>query len=147
MPFDITVHAARKLAYFRFSGRLDTKACAQAFIDYTDHPGFDPSFLMLSDSRFLDSVDTQFSSLLSAALSLQPRMRLFRSPALSIIHARSETLYGSARMMQQVVEPLSRIRFEVLRDETAALRHARQPEARFQDLESALELQPLSSQS
>ena len=138
MPVQISVHPDRQLAYFRFSGVIDTATGAAAFRDYLRDPSFDPSYVMLSDTQAISRIDAGFASILSAALRLAADLRRFEDGSLSVICAPDDTVFGVGRMMQQTVEPISRLRFRIVETEQEALRLARQPEPGFAELVAAL---------
>lgn len=138
MAIDITVAADRGLAYFRMSGTVDTQAAAKAYTFLLEHPAFRPDLVMLTDTRHLHTINTSFLGIMAAVQRLVPLFGRYSADVQSIVHAPSDVAYGSARMLQQVAEPISPFRFSIHRTEEQALQQAAQTEASFDALEAAL---------
>lgn len=138
MGFELSVHPERKLAFFRMLGHVPLQDCIDIFVDYVNHPLFDPAHVMLTDTRHLQGVDADFRRILWALERTRPLFGRFPKGTLSVIHAPRDVNFGLARILQQVAEPFTPFRFEIERDEEMALALAGQPEMRFDRLEAAL---------
>ncbi|WP_136442730.1 hypothetical protein [Pacificoceanicola onchidii] len=138
MAIILSIHPNRDLALFQFEGTVDTKQGARIFQDYVSAPGFSPTYKMLTDTSRLDTVESNYRSMLSGVLSLRESLSKFDTPALSVIYARSNFFFGMARLLEQVQNPLSNIQIVVTRDEAEALTLAGQPEKSMADLHEAL---------
>lgn len=142
MAIDFHISRPRGIAFFRMNGSLTVRECTEIFVDYNNHRDFDPGLTFLTDSTGLVRIDADFAQIIQAVHRSMYLLRRFRTETRAIIFAPQDRNFGIARMLQQVVEPVSRFRFEITRDEDEALTLARQPETRFADLEAALGLQP-----
>ncbi|MFZ7089823.1 hypothetical protein [Primorskyibacter sp. 2E233] len=139
MPIRFSIHPDRRLAFFRFEGEVDTSDCANVFEDYISAKGFSPDLVMLSDTSSLVSINSDYSSILSRLLELRKSLKVFQRPILSVIYARSDAIYGMARLLEQVQNPISNIKIIVCRDQSEALRLAGQPYTSMQALNDAIE--------
>ncbi|MBP0483066.1 hypothetical protein [Sagittula salina] len=124
MPINLTVHPHSCLAYYRLSGVLTVDDSARALRAWIDHPGFEPSHVMLIDMSTCDEIRVTFLGIVVAVERLLPVFDAFTRPALCVIHAPDDVAFGVARMLQQTVEPVSNICFEIHRDPPGALRAA-----------------------
>lgn len=122
------------------SGDISVPECVDVFDAYVNHPLFDPGYIFLTETRTLKRVDANFRSMMMAIQRSMPLIRRFPGRTLAVIHAPQDQNFGMSRMLQQLVEPVSRFRLMIQREETAALACARQPETSFLDLERALGL-------
>ena len=138
MPISYSIHPDRGLAHFRMTGTIDVAQTLGSFADYVRNPLFDPSYVMLTDAQDVGAVDADFLGIVGGVQRAMPFLRSFPDEASSIIYAPRDLIFGMARIMQQVVEPVSRLRFQILRDEAEALALAGQPEADFNALDQAL---------
>jgi hypothetical protein len=140
MSIILTIHPERCLSYFRFYGRVDVKECADALRDYVRHPEFSTGLTMLSNTSALNHVEASFISMVMGIDRLSTIFKLFACEAHSVIHARDDIIFGMARMMQQITEPVSPFRFSICRSEAEALLLAGQPEPDFETLDHNLGL-------
>lgn len=131
----------RGLAYFRMSGKLFTAECVTAFMDYTKDPMFNPNLTMLTNAEGLRGLNTNFVEVVRAAGEIREAMGLFKTPVPSVLYCTSNAAFGMARVMQQVVEPMSKFQFKITKDPAEALRAAGQAESDFGALDSALAIQ------
>ncbi|MGP6085993.1 hypothetical protein [Antarctobacter jejuensis] len=140
MPIDFQIFPERGIVFFRMVGTVDTTNSVDAFLAYTDHPDFDPSFVFLTDTTHLSHMKSDFVRIVGA---VQRTMRLFsrfKKGSLCIIHAPGDVNFGMARILQQVLEPVSSFQVKVTRSDKDALTLAGQPELSFPELERALGL-------
>jgi hypothetical protein len=121
LPYRLKIVPEKRLA---FSGRLTASEGRAAFVDYTDHELFCPTYFMLSDARGVSGIDAFFPDVFAKIISLGLRLRSFKSPVLSIVLVRTEVQFGYARMLEQVREATSLIRLRVVTEEAEALRLA-----------------------
>jgi len=140
MSIAFTVHPDLNLAYFRLRGRTDVAECARAYTDYLKHSDFQPNHIMLTSTVDLENIDASFTRILVAVERVAPTFRLFRTETTSVIHARDDVVFGLARMLQQIVEPLSKFRFDVHRTEEMALKAAGLAYLNFAELDAHLGL-------
>ncbi|CUH77099.1 hypothetical protein [Tropicibacter naphthalenivorans] len=138
MPIEVSIHPGRSLGYFKFRGDTDVAEGVRAFLEYVDHPLFDPTFTMLSNTAHLGEVKAGFRGILMGIQRLAPQYKRFRFAADSVIYARDDVAFGTARMLQQMLEPISQFRFHIQRTEQEALGRAGQPETGFDALDAAL---------
>ena len=124
MNVEMAINPRLRLAHFRLTGVLHTHESEDALRLYTRTPGFDPAFTLLTDARGLDGVESSFAEILGAAWRLRPVLRLFDRPVTSVILVGSDVGFGMARVMQQVIEPVSRFDFVITRDPVEAMRGA-----------------------
>lgn len=142
MGMSFTIHPERRLAFFRTDGTLSISEGMTAFLDYAGHPRCDTTHALLTDAGALRKVDADFQSIVMAVQNSMTMIRLFRQDTRSIIYAPEDIAFGLGRLLQQVVEPVSRFRYEITRDPAHALAAAGQPEHSFAELEANLHLQP-----
>jgi len=138
MPISYSIHPDRGLVHFRMSGTIDVPQTLASFSGYVRNPLFDPSYVMLTDAQDVGAVDADFLGIVGGVQRAMTFLRSFPDEASSIIYAPRDLTFGMARILQQVVEPVSTLRFKILRDEGEALALAGQPETNFNALELAL---------
>ncbi|MCA0954221.1 hypothetical protein LCM16_08990 [Mameliella alba] len=139
MPIEFTIFPDRSLALFRMFGVIDVSQGFTSFRDYVQHRDFSPDFIMLSDTRRVLGVDASFLGIVASVQRAHGLLQRYQDTGgLSVIHAPNDVTFGVARIMQQVTEPVSNLRFEILRDESEALAASGQPETGFDALDSAL---------
>ncbi|WP_157733518.1 hypothetical protein [Antarctobacter heliothermus] len=138
MPVDVSVHPARRLALFEMHGVITVPDAIDGLRSFVEHPLFDPGLVMLTDARHVDDVVASFIGIVGGAHRSRALFCNFRQEAHNVIYAPQDVAFGMARVMQQVVEPLSYLRFDILRDETEALANAGQDELSFDALYAAL---------
>ena len=120
------------------AGDASVQECVDTFAAYVHHPQFHTGLVLLTETRDLIRVETGFRGVVSAVQRSMPLLRRFPKGSRSVIHAPGDLNFGLARMLQQVVAPISPLSVEIHRDAAAALACAGQPETSFADLESAL---------
>ena len=140
MPIEVTIHPERALAYLRFSGHIGVQDYARAYLAWVNHPDFSPNQVPLSNTLRLESVDATFVAMLAEIGRVAPTFHHFRDYVQAVIHAPSDVTYGVARMLQQLTEPVSRFRFDILRSEAEALQAAGQNEIDFDSFDRAVGL-------
>jgi hypothetical protein len=140
MPVLLSVHHDRRLAYFRLCGIMRTIENARSMQYYLKGPDFDPGYVLLGDSSQLEDVETSFAATLAQVMLLEPMLRKMSRDTQIVMYARTEGLFGLARMLQQTVNTVTPVQYLLHRDEAAALAAARQPERSFADLRHALGL-------
>ncbi|GAA4225094.1 hypothetical protein GGQ68_001780 [Sagittula marina] len=134
MTIEYTFHPDQKLAFFRFFNQITVQDCVETFRAYVAHPDFRPDDLMLSDTRQLEGIDATCLGIIVAVERLLPCFRAFPDTARSIIYAKNDLIFGMARMMQQVIEPVSTFEFQIHRTEADALAAANMPQTSLDDL-------------
>lgn len=65
MPYSLTVSRDHRLAFFRFWGVVTADEGRDAFIEYVEHPDFDPGFAMLFDARAVTNVYAVFKTVMN----------------------------------------------------------------------------------
>ena len=140
MPIEVTIHPDRALVYLRFSGHINVKDYARAYLTWVNHPDFSPDQTTLSNTLKLDGVDATFVEMLAEIGRVTPTFHRFRDYVQAVIHAPSDVTFGVARMLQQLTEPVSRFRFDILRSEAEALQAAGQNEPDFDSFDRAVGL-------
>jgi hypothetical protein len=113
MPYDLTVLPQARLALFRFHGMVTVAEAKAAFEDYVAHPGFDPRFVMLSDARAVTEIDATFGAIFVNVLGLGGLLRRFSDEALSVVLVEEGMVFGMVRMLEQVLDALSRIKMRI----------------------------------
>lgn len=142
MPVEVSVHPARGLALFEMHGVMTVPDAIGGMRSFVEHPLFDPVLVMLTDARHVDDVVADFLGIVGGAHRSLALFRNFRQEAHNVIYAPQDVAFGMARVMQQVVEPLSHLQFHILRDEAEALAKAGQAEHSFDALYAALSRAP-----
>jgi hypothetical protein len=137
LPYRLKIIPEKKLAFFAFAGHLTASEGRAAFIEYTDHELFCPTYPMLSDARGVSGIDASFPDVFAKMVSLGSRLRTFKSPVLSIVLVRTEVQFGYARMLEQVLAAMSLIQLHVVTEEAEALRLAGLMEDSFDQLSLA----------
>ncbi len=121
MPYKIQVHTPRQIALFRFDGAVTVKEAKQAFLDYVEMPDFNPDFVMLSDARTVTQIDAAFTQILSNLFGLSRPLSKFSSGALSVVMVSDDTVFGSARMLEQALDYISKIKLRICVTEASAM--------------------------
>ena len=109
MPFNFRVLPERRLSFFHLSGVLTVREGRRRFLDYMASDGFDPQFTLFSDATTVRTVEVGFSELLLGVVGMQGALRRFEQPLDSIMLVGNETVFGTARMLQQALALTSRI--------------------------------------
>ncbi|WP_425098205.1 hypothetical protein [Tropicibacter sp. S64] len=79
-------------------------------------------------------MDTSSRGMMTHLFSLHKSLRQFPRPVISVIYTRTDLFFGIGRLLEQLQNPLSKIRIVVTRDEHEALRLVGQKENRFETL-------------
>lgn len=114
MQNGFAIDKSRGLAFFHFSGEMTAAEGKRVFIEYVNHPDFDPTATMITDARAVTGVSATFTEILSNVRGMPALLRLFEKGALSVILVSSEVPFGMARMLQAVLEMFSEIKLEVV---------------------------------
>lgn len=138
MRVDMAILPPRRLSYFRMTGILFTRDSEQAFLDYVNHPLFDPRYTFLTNSAPLTGVEATFLEIVAAVFRLRKVFDLFDTPVLSVLYCETDVAYGMARVLQQVAEPTTQFEFFVTCDPAEALAKAGQPETGLAQIEALL---------
>jgi len=137
MTFEFSLHDDRNLAFFRMPAQISVSGCADLLRRYVEDPRFDPRRNMLTDATGVTEIDASFLSIIVAVERLAPLLRRFPEKADSVLLVASGHSFGMARMMQQVVEPVSTLRFHITHDVAEALHLAGQPDTDLDALNAA----------
>lgn len=121
MAFDFTILPARRLGFFRMSGVLTVREGRARFLDYVQADQFDPRFTLFTDATAVESADVSFTELFMAVVGMQSALRKFDQPVDSVFLLGSETLFGTARMLQQVLASTTKINLRPTLSEMEAL--------------------------
>lgn len=121
MSFEFKVLPARRLCFFRMSGVLTVRAGRTRFLEYITSDQFDPLFNLFVDATAVESAEMSFTELFMGVAVMQAELRRFEYPLDSVILLRSETVFGTARMLQQAFALTSRINLVPTLSETEAL--------------------------
>ncbi|MBS0124412.1 hypothetical protein [Thetidibacter halocola] len=133
----------RRLVHFRLCGVLHTIESERALIRYTQDPAFDPTYTFLTDARGLTEINSGFLEIIGAAHRLRHVLALFDRPVNSVLICPSDLSFGMARIMQQVIEPLTHFTFHIARTETQALKAAGIHDTTLADLEHEAGFTPI----
>lgn len=147
MPITLSAHPERSLAYFRMVGTCSVGEAANSLRSWVATPGFTPAYPMLVNMEDCDAIEATFLAVVFAAERLLPTFRAFTPSGRCIICAPDDVPFGMARMVQQITEPMSNIRFEIYRNPAEALCAAHQPEADFRMLDLALLIETKEAQT
>ena len=79
------------------------------FLDYMASEGFDPQFTLFNDACTVRTVEVSFAELFLGVVGMQGALRRFEQPLDSIMLVGNETVFGTARMLQQALALTSRI--------------------------------------
>ena len=140
MPIKVTIHPERALVYLRFSGHINVQDYIRAYLAWVNHPDFSPDQSPLFNTLHLDGIDATFVEILAEMNRVAPTFHRFRDYVQAVIHAPSDVTFGVARMLQQLTEPVSRFRYDILRSEAEALQAAGQNEPDFDSFDRAIGL-------
>lgn len=103
MSFAHRIHPALNLAAFRFTDSVSVAQATRAFIDYCDDPQFDPSHVMISDSREVVEIEADLHRILYSIANLVPRFRRFPAGSRSIVLVPDDRVLSHARMLQKAL--------------------------------------------
>ncbi|WP_425070886.1 hypothetical protein [Sagittula sp. S175] len=138
MPITLAVHNDHALAYFRMTGITTVTEAANSLRAWVSHPSFNPDFTMLVNMGSAEKVEATFLGTVFAAERLTTALRAFRPRGHCILYAPDDIAFGTARMVQQIVEPMSSICFDLHRTERKSLAVAGLSFTSFSQLDSAL---------
>ena len=105
-----------------FQDRITVSDGRRAFLDVINHPGFDPMVPILADLRGVTDLAVDFPGMFMAVQAVLKHIRRFSAQSKTVLLTGNDMQYGTARMLQQVVEAVSQLRFTVVdsTDEAAA---------------------------
>ena len=121
MAFEFKVLPVRRLCFFRMSGVLTVREGRTRFLDYMASDQFDPRFTLFTDAMAVESAEVSFTELFMAVAGMQAALRRFDQPVDSVFLLGSETLFGTARMLQQALALTTKINMLPTLSETEAL--------------------------
>lgn len=124
MPYSLTVSPDHRLAFFRFWGIVTADEGRDAFIEYVEHPDFDPRFSMLSDARAVINVDADFKTVMNKVDALQETLQKFKETTFSTILVKNSVAFGMARMLGTLLYRDSNLQIGVVTSEVEALEAA-----------------------
>lgn len=110
MPQSYRIQSELQLAAFRLEGTLSVEEGADIFLAYFRDPAFDPRHVMVTDARGVTEIETTFLSVFTRVIRLAPELAHFREPVLSVILVSSQTVFGYARMLEQILDMTAKIR-------------------------------------
>lgn len=82
---------------------------------------FDPRFTLFTDAMAVESAEVSFAELFLAVAGMQAALRRFDQPVDSVFLLGSETLFGTARMLQQALALTTKINMLPTLSEAEAL--------------------------
>ncbi|MBL8562869.1 MAG: hypothetical protein JNN06_11380 [Gemmobacter sp.] len=109
MPFEFRVLPERRLSFFQLSGVLTVREGRRRFLDYMASDLFDPRFVLFNDASSVATVEVGFTELFLGVVGMQAALRRFEEPVDSIMLVGNETVFGTARMLQQALALTTRI--------------------------------------
>ena len=121
MPQSYRIQSGLDLAAFRLEGKLSVEEAADLFLAYFRDPGFNPCHVMLTDARGVTEIETTFLAVFSRIIRLAPQLASFREPVLSVILVSSQTVFGYARMLEQILDMTAKIQVRPVWSEAEAL--------------------------
>ncbi len=121
MEHEYRILPARRLACFRFRGRLTVDEGARLFLAYAHDPGFDSTYAMLCDTREVTEIEATFQSMLLRVIRLAPELARFREPVISAVLVESQTVFGYVRMLEQILDMTTQVRMRPAWGEAEAL--------------------------
>ena len=110
----MTIRPEKGLVHFRFRDRLTVAEFRRAFLDFAEGPGFDPTYLMLTDTRDVTELVADFQSIFNAVQGLSRVFARFDREAKCVLLVTGDTHFGMARMLEQIVEVFSPIRIKAV---------------------------------
>lgn len=121
MPFEFKVLPARRLCFFRMSGVLTVREGRARFLDYMASDLFDPRFTLFTDATAVDGAEVSFTELFMALFGMQAALRRFDQPLDSVFLVGTETMFGTARTLQQALALTTKINMLPTLSEAEAL--------------------------
>lgn len=103
-----------RLIFLYMHDHLTVSEARQAFLEIIAHPGFDPAIPILVDIRRVSEVAADFKGVFMAVQTVKAEMRRFGPQSRFVVLAGDGMPYGMARMLQQVVEVVARLRIWVV---------------------------------
>ena len=125
--YSFVIRPDMKLAFFRFGGRMTAKLGRRCFEAYLADPAFDPSYTMVTDARAITTIDAGFLDLMREICPLHALLKQFDKGTAAVVLAGSDTAFGMARMLAQVLETVSAIHLYVVDSEAESLALAALP--------------------
>lgn len=107
------IYPEKRVAIFKFWDEVSTASAKQAFVQYTSHEDFDPSYVMLTDAREVSRIDATFLGILHGVEGLRDVLAKFDRGTISVVLVKDSTQFGYVRMLEQVLDFLSPIRIRI----------------------------------
>jgi hypothetical protein len=130
MEHHLHIRQDLRLGLFRFGPRLSLPEAAELFVRHVERADFDPNFAMLCDLRALREIEAIFFRV----ARLAPKLAAFQSPVVSSALVPDATVFGYARMLEQILSLSSPIRAHPVHRAQEALALTGRPEADFDAL-------------
>ena len=112
--YKLTLNSECRLFALIMHGIIPVEEGRRAFLEIVAHPGFDPEIPIYVDIRAVTEVDADFPRVFMAVQAVKAEMRHFGDMSCMVILAGDGSAYGMARMLQQVVEAVARLRMRVV---------------------------------
>lgn len=134
MEHHLHIRQDLRLGLFRFGPRLSVPEAGELFVRYVGRADFDPNFAMLCDLRAVREIEASFLAIFFRVARLAPELAAFQSPVVSAALVPDATVFGYARMLEQILSLSSPIRFHSVQRAQEALALIGRPEADFDAL-------------
>jgi hypothetical protein len=134
LTHELNIRPDLKLVCFRFTGQIRVPDVRDAFLDWANRPEFDASYVMLSDGRRVTTVDATFLGILTAAQGVQADLKKFDQGALSVVLVSTQTVFGMARILEQVLDFTSKLKMVTVWSPEEAMQLARRSDLDFDEL-------------
>ena len=134
MGYQFWIFPQQRISLFRFEGQVSVAIARKAFESYVQHPDFDPSYPMITDARGVLEVDASFRQIVRNILGLSRPLCRFDRPVPSVVLVGNDTVFGMVRMLEQVLDSVSRIELRAVWSEAEALSLARRTEVRLEEV-------------
>lgn len=140
MAITYGISQARDLAVFRWTGIVSLTEYFAALDAYVSDPDYAFGRNELVDLSGLEDFSTDFAGMSSAIQQANVQYQSHVVPSLTVIWSPNESVFGLARMMQQLAEVNPGIKVDVYREEADALTALELSDASVADLIETTEL-------
>lgn len=129
--YRLTFHPENQTFVLRFEGQIDAASGKDAFLRTVSHPSFSAASGMFWDLRGVSEAKVEFADLFAAVQSVVPKLARLTPETRAVILVENDTLFGLARMLEQVVDAMSPLRIRVAQTEDEAGRQLDLPPGRL----------------
>ena len=127
--FATKVFCDRNLGLLQLRRNVTVSEVKNGYLEILQNPALQHDTRILTDAREVTDIAVDFPGMLMAVLSVKHELGRLSSSSRAILMVHGETHFGIARMFEQVVDSVTRLRMRVVQDPWDAARALRMSEA------------------